>query len=203
MLFRSFTSSAAAASIIMALGGSASAYGLGSTASQAQHHWVGANGTAAAVSSVYPGHGFSAPERPSSDAGGAGSQTPAAGATPALIGQSPISGAISFSVRQHGGAEAIDVTGTAPPGTSVEITARARISIDLPVVLLNRSTAIADAAGAFAVTLPIAPDYIPGTEIVILAEAPGSTSATARFIVGAPSSGPPIQSTDVDNDHGP
>ncbi|HEY9086289.1 MAG TPA: hypothetical protein VIN40_10215, partial [Candidatus Tyrphobacter sp.] len=76
MLHRSFTSSAAAASIIMALGGTASAGVLGSTASQAQHHWVGANDLAAAVVSVHPGHGFSAPERPSFDAGGVEAQPP-------------------------------------------------------------------------------------------------------------------------------
>ncbi|HEY9085973.1 MAG TPA: hypothetical protein VIN40_08590, partial [Candidatus Tyrphobacter sp.] len=132
--------------------------------------------------------------------GGVEAQPPAAGATPAFVGQSPISGAIVLSARQHGGAEAIDVTGTAPPGTSVEITARAKISIDLPVVLLSRVSAVADPSGAFTVTLPIAPDYIPGTEILILAEAPGSTPGTARFVVGAPNFGPPIQSTDVDSD---
>jgi hypothetical protein len=203
MLHRAFTSSAIVASLIMASGGSASAGVLGSTLSQAQHDWVGANAGAAVVSSVYPSYGFSASERPSFDAGGAGSTTPAASSAPVVMSQAPQAGTIALSARHQDGAEAIDVTGTAPPGTSVEITARAKISIDLPVVFLNRLTAVADSSGAFSVILPIAPDFIPGTEITIQAQAPDANPATVSFIVGAPTSGPPITSTDVDNDRGP
>lgn len=202
MLHRAFTSSAIAASLIMALGSSALADVPGSTLSQGQHDWVGASARAAVVSTAYPGYGFSAPEWPAG-AGGVESTTPAAGATPALVSQSPTSGAIAITVRHHDGADAVDVTGTAPPGASVEITARARISIDLPVVFLNRVTTVADASGAFSILLPIAPDYVQGTEIVIAAQAPGATPAAVSFIVGSPSSGPPITSTDVDNDNGP
>jgi hypothetical protein len=200
MLHRAFTSSAIAASLIMTLGSAASAGSLWSTLSRGQHTWVGASASAAVVSSVYPGYGFSAPERPA-DAGGVESTTPAAGATPALVGQTPTTGTIALSARRHDGAEAIDVTGTAPPGATVEITARARISIDLPVVFLNRLYTVADASGAFSVLLPIAPDYVQGTEVLIQAETPGTIPAVVSFIVGAPSSGPPITSTDVDNNH--
>lgn len=202
MLHRAFRSSATTASLIMASGIAASAGVLGPTSAQGQHNWVGADVRAAVVSSVYPGYGFSAPEWPAG-AGGVESTTPAAGATPVLISQSPTTGAIALSARRHDGAEAIDVTGTAPPGASVEITARARISTDLPVVFLNRMDVVADATGAFSVILPIAPDYVKGTEITIAAVAPGVTPAAVNFIVGAPSSGPPITSTDVDNDDGP
>ncbi len=203
MLHRAFTSSAIIASLIMASGGTVSAGILGPTRSQAQHTWVGANTGAAAVSSVYPSYWFSAPDRPSFDAGGVGSTTPAAGSAPVVLSQAPQAGTIALSARRHDGAEAIDVTGTAPPGTSVEITARAKISIDLPVVFLNRLTAVADASGAFSVILPIAPDFVQGTEIMIQADAPGTTPATVSFTVGPPTSGPPITSTDVDNDRGP
>lgn len=198
MLHRAFTCFATIASLIMALGSTASAGIPGSTPSQAQHNWVGANAGATVVSSVYPGYGFSASERPDG-AGGVESTTPAAGATP-VVAQAPAPGAIALSAHRHPGAEAIDVTGTAPPGASIVITARARISIDLPVVFLNRLETVADASGAFSVILPIAPDFVQGTEIMIAAETPGYTPAAISFIVGAPSNGPPITSTDVDND---
>lgn len=198
MLYRSFASAMAIA-IIITLGSTASAAAFGSASQSGQHRWVGASGATAAVSSVYPGYGFSAWARPAY-AGGAGStQIPAAGGTPAVVGQSPASGTIAISARQHSGAQAIDVTGTAPPGTSVDITAQATISIDLPVVFLNSMSVVADPSGAFSVTIPIAPDYVPGTEILILAQAPGTAPGTASFVVGAPSNGPPIQSTDVDS----
>lgn len=197
MLHKAFTSTAALA-VIMSLGSTASASAFDSVCSQGQHHWVDASAIAAAVSSVHPGYGFSASERPEY-AGGAGQHTPAAGAAPAVVGQGSGQGAIAITARQHQGAEAIDVTGTAPPGTAVEITAQAKLSILLPVVYLNTATAVSDSSGAFSVTIPIAPDYMLGTEVLILAEAPGTQPGTATFIVGEPSNGPPIQSTDVDN----
>lgn len=199
MLHRAFMSSAITASFIMVLGSTASAGSLGLTLSQGQHDWVGASAFATVVSSVYPGYGFSAPEGPAG-AGGVESTAPAAGATPALVGQAPEPGAIALSARRHDGAEAIDVTGTAPPGASVEVVARAMLSIDLPVVFLNRIDVVADPSGAFSVIIPIAPDYVQGTEIMITAQAPGVAPSTVSYIVGAPSSGPPITSTDVDND---
>ena len=199
MLYRALTSLAIASSLIMTFAATASAYASRSALPQGQHDWVGASVRTAAVSSVYPGYGFSAPERPAG-AGGGESKTAAAGATPVLVSQSPTTGSIVLSARRHDGAEAIDVTGTAPPGASIEITARARISIDLPVVFLNRITAIADSSGTFSVILPIAPDYVQGTEILIAAQTPGVSPASVSFTVGAPSSGPPITSTDVDND---
>jgi ribosomal protein L30E len=198
MLYRSFASALAAA-IIVTLGSTASAVAFGSASSRGQHRWVDASVGTSAVSSVHPGYGFSAWARPAY-AGGAGStQIPAASGKPVVIGQSTPSGAIAISARQHEGAQAIDVAGTAPPGTSIEITAQAKLSIDIPVVFLNSTSVVADPSGAFSVTIPIAPDYIPGTEIYILASAPGNIPATVSFVVGAPNSGPPIQSTDVDN----
>jgi hypothetical protein len=198
MLHRAFTSTAISASLIMACAGMASAQLARPTPSHGQHDWVGASVRATSVSSVYPGYGFSASERPAG-AGGVGSTTPAAGATPAIVGQAPTTGAIAFSARRHDGADAIDITGTAPPGASVEITARATISVDLPDVLLNRIDVVADPSGAFSVILPIAPDYVPGTKVTIAATSSGLTPATATFVVGTPSSGPPITSTDVGN----
>jgi hypothetical protein len=198
MLYRSFASVLATA-IIATLGSTASASAFGSASPFGQHHWVDANGGTPAVSSVYPGYGFSAWARPEY-AGGAGSaQVPAAGGTPARVAQASSSGAIAISARQHSGAQAIDVTGTAPPGTAVDILAQAELSIDIPVVFLNSTSVIADASGAFSVTIPIAPDYIPGTEIYILAQAQGVAPGSASFVVGAPNNGPPIPSTDVDN----
>jgi hypothetical protein len=197
MLHKAFTSTAALA-VIMSLGSTALAGAFGSVSPQRQHHWVDANAAAASVLSVHPGYGFSASERPEY-AGGAGQHAPAAGAAPAVVGQGSGQGAIAITARQHQGAEAIDVTGTAPPGTAIEITTSAEISMEIPVVFLNTATAVSDSSGAFSVTIPIAPDYILGTEILILAQAPGTQPGTASFIVGEPSNGPPIQSTDVDN----
>ncbi|MGH7736797.1 MAG: hypothetical protein ACREMP_02835 [Candidatus Tyrphobacter sp.] len=201
MLHRAFTSSAITSFLIMALGSTVFAAASAPAMPQGQHTWVGANALAPVVSSVHPSYGFSARKWPAG-AGGGQPTAPAAGATPALLAQAPAPGAIALSARRHSGAEAIDVTGTAPPGASVEITAVARISIDLPVVFLNRMTAVADASGEFSVEVPIAPDYVQGTVITIAAQTPGVAPASVSVVVGAPSSGPPITSTDVDNDNG-
>jgi hypothetical protein len=193
VLHRAFLSLATLASLTIALGTTASAADLGQTS----YLRVGTGDRVAAVLLVYPRRGFTAALQPSSVAGGTGSGTSTAGGAAELLAQAPAYGTITLTARHHDGAEAIDVTGTAPPGTSVEITARARISIDLPVVFLNRFYALADASGAFSVLVPIAPDYVAGSQVIVQADAPGDNSATASYIVGPPSVGPPIQSMDV------
>jgi hypothetical protein len=200
MLHRALTSSVTMASLTIVLASAASANIQGATPSQSGHTWVGAGAGAAAVLSVHPGYWFSASERPSFDAGGVKQDASAAGSARTLIAQSPTAGAITLVARHIDGAEAVDVTGTAPPGAGVEITALAKISIDLPVVFLNRFDTVADASGTFSVRVPIAPDYVPGSEILIQAQAAGATSVMVSYFVGAPTSGPPITSTDVDND---
>ncbi len=200
MLHRALTSSVTIASLTIALASTALAGDPGATLSQSGHDWVGAGADAAAVLPVNPGYGFSASERPSFDAGGVKQDASAAGATRTLVAQSPMAGPITLVARHRDGDEALDVTGTAPPGAAVEIVALAKISIDLPIVFLNRVDTIADGSGAFSVRLPIAPDYVQGSEILIQAQATGAASVMVSYVVGAPTSGPPITSTDVDND---
>jgi len=118
----------------------------------------------------------------------------------ALVSQSSQAMAMAVALRSHSGAESIDVTGRASSGATVEITAMARLSNDLPVVLLSRTSTVADAYGNFSITVPVAADFWQGTQVTILAEAPGEAPASATIAVTNPASGLPIPATDVDSD---
>lgn len=93
-------------------------------------------------------------------------------------------GTIELNVTPLKGAEALLISGQAPPGAPVMITLLATLSSDLPNVLLSRHTLTAGPDGRFQAILPIAPDYMRDTFIHVLAtSAPGVTSASAQLLV--------------------
>jgi len=99
-------------------------------------------------------------------------------------------GAISLNVEQLKGAEAVLITGEAPPTAPVLITLLGLISSELPNVLLSRHDLQADPDGRFEAILPIGPDYVRGSYLRVLAtSAPGVTSASAQILINPANTG--------------
>jgi hypothetical protein len=99
-------------------------------------------------------------------------------------------GTIVLNVTPLQGAEALLVTGLAPPQAPVLITLLATLSSDLPNVLLSRHDLTAGPDGKFQAIVPIAPDYMRDSFIHVLATSlPGVTSASAQLLVHAANEG--------------
>jgi hypothetical protein len=108
--------------------------------------------------------------------------------TDAIVGEAH--GTIVLNATQLKGAEALLVTGQAPPSLPVMITLLAAFSSDLPNVLISRQTLTAGPDGTFQAIVPIGPDYMRDTFIHVLATSlPGVTSASAQLLVQAPNAG--------------
>ena len=103
---------------------------------------------------------------------------------------STVQGNLTLEARQLQGAEAVSVTGTAPPGAIVTLTLTALISEDLPTVLVSRHDAAADVNGRFAAVIPIASAYERGIVLTVIAtSASGAAPAQAQLTTGAPNPG--------------
>jgi hypothetical protein len=99
-------------------------------------------------------------------------------------------GQIVLNVAPLEGAEALLVTGQAPPSAPVRITLLATLSSDIPNVLLSRHDLTAGPDGKFQAIVPIAPDYLRDSFIHVLAtSSPGVISASAQLLVRAPYAG--------------
>jgi hypothetical protein len=101
-----------------------------------------------------------------------------------------VQGTIVLHVTPLEGAEALLVTGEAPPTAPVRITLLATLSSQLPNVLLSRHDLMAGPDGKFQAIVPIGPDYMRDTFIHVLAtSSPGVTSASAQLLVQEPNQG--------------
>lgn len=99
-------------------------------------------------------------------------------------------GTIVLNATPLQGAEAVLVTGEAPPSAPVRISLLALLSSELPNVLLSRHDLTAGPDGKFQAIVPIAPDYMRDTFIRVLATSlPGVTSASAQLLVKAANAG--------------
>ncbi|HEX4014341.1 MAG TPA: hypothetical protein VHX17_10710 [Candidatus Cybelea sp.] len=99
-------------------------------------------------------------------------------------------GQIALNVVPLEGAEAVMVSGQAPPSAPVRITLLATLSSDLPNVLLSRHDLTAGPDGKFQAIVPIAPDYLRDSFIHVLAtSSPGIISASAQLLVHSPNAG--------------
>jgi hypothetical protein len=108
--------------------------------------------------------------------------------TDAILGEAH--GTIALNATQLTGAEAVLVTGLAPPSIPVMITLLATLSPELPNVLVSRQTTEAGPDGKFQAIVPIGPDYMRDTFIHVLATSlPGVVSASAQLLVKAPNEG--------------
>lgn len=105
-------------------------------------------------------------------------------------GAADLQGTIVLNVTPLRGAEALLVTGQAPPSAPVLITLLATLSSDIPNVVLSRHDLTVGPDGKFQAIVPIAPDYMRDSFIRVLAtSSPGVTSASAQLLVQAPNAG--------------
>ncbi len=108
--------------------------------------------------------------------------------TETIVGEAH--GTIVLNATQLKGAEALLITGEAPPSVPVMITLLATIDYDIPNVLLGRHTLTAGPDGRFQAIVPIGPSYMRDTFIHVLATSvPGVTSASAQLLVESPNAG--------------
>jgi hypothetical protein len=99
-------------------------------------------------------------------------------------------GAIALEASQHQGAEAIDVTGSAPPNSPVTITLLATVSTDVPTIVVSRQDVVTDVNGRFGAVIPIASAFERGTILRIVATSlPGVIPASAQLVINAPNAG--------------
>lgn len=97
---------------------------------------------------------------------------------------------LSLDVHQHQGAEAIDVSGSAPPNAPVTITLLATVSSDVPTIVVSRQDVVTDVNGRFGALIPIASAYERGTILRIVATSlPGVVPASAQLVINAPNAG--------------
>jgi hypothetical protein len=99
-------------------------------------------------------------------------------------------GSVVLNVAPLVGAEALMVSGQAPPSAPVMITLLATLSSELPNVVLSRSNLTTGPDGRFQAIVPIAPDYMRDSFIHVLAtSSPGVISASAQLLVHTPNEG--------------
>jgi hypothetical protein len=102
-----------------------------------------------------------------------------------------------IAVARHAGAEAIDVSGTAPAGRALSITLVSTPNKDLPDVVISRTVVVPNANGAYAATLSIAPGFMRGSVITVIASPlTGGPAVRVPYQVDWP-----VFSTPLDNDH--
>ena len=106
------------------------------------------------------------------------------------VPQAAITGSISFDVQRLPGREALVVSGQAPPLAPITLTITGTLSSDIPDVLLSRQFVAVASNGSFAAIVPIAPDYLRGSTVnVVATSVPGVRSARAQLDVDAPNKG--------------
>lgn len=99
-------------------------------------------------------------------------------------------GTIVMNVTQLKGAEALMITGQAPPSAPIRITLLATLSTELPDVLIGRHDITSAQDGTFQAIVPIGPDYIQQTFLHVTATSgPRVTPASAQILVDAPNAG--------------
>lgn len=107
------------------------------------------------------------------------------------------SGAIALNVQPLKGAEAVLITGTAPPNAPVLLTLLGTISSDIPNILISRHDLTAGPDGKFQAVLPTGPDYLHNSFLRVLATSgPNVTSASAQIVLGPPNPGADVPVTD-------
>jgi hypothetical protein len=102
--------------------------------------------------------------------------TLAAGDTLAALNVSPVVGK-----------EAVYISGTAAAALQLQAVLYAKVSQDLPTVLLSRRPLTTDADGKFSATLPIAPAYFRGSIITVVVQSQSAVPiARGSVTIGAP-----------------
>jgi hypothetical protein len=99
-------------------------------------------------------------------------------------------GITSLTVQQHPKSVAIDVSGRGTPGQVLTVTLVQTIDLDIPDVVLSRTSITVDRNGAFAAPVSIAPGFTRGSIITVyVTSRNSSTAATAKYLPDSPNRG--------------
>lgn len=103
---------------------------------------------------------------------------------------------LTIAVKPIPGSESVNISGTAPAGSTVDLTLYGTFSMDLPATRLNHVTAQAGPSGTYLLTVGVAPDFIRGSVLTVVAATSDGASATARTQLNGPGSEniPPMDS---------
>lgn len=93
---------------------------------------------------------------------------------------------ITLQIHPHAGAESLDISGTAPAGSAIDLFLYGTVSTDLPIVRLNHLKAQAGPSGTFSITVPVAPNFIRGSVVTVEATTPDGAEAIARTTFQGP-----------------
>jgi hypothetical protein len=108
----------------------------------------------------------------------------------ARVESAPSSEITSLTVQPHPGAQAIDVSGRTASGQTLTVTLVSTIDLDLPDVVLRRTSLQADASGSFTGVISIAPGFTRGSILTVyVTTLGGSSAAAARYLPDSPNRG--------------
>ncbi len=111
----------------------------------------------------------------------------AAQMAPLTITETPVLGALSLSVTNAEGQEAIVVSGRGPSLAPVQLVLVGTLSSEIPTVLISRHDLRIGRSGRFSTTIPIAPNFSRGTILTVRATSLDTVaSAEAKLLVGSP-----------------
>lgn len=98
----------------------------------------------------------------------------------------PAAPPITLTAARAVGTEAVTVTGTAPTGSTLDVSLYIRYSREIPTVLVNRST-VATSGGRYFATIRTAPAYFRDAILMIVVRDPVSgADAKATLKIAAP-----------------
>jgi hypothetical protein len=99
-------------------------------------------------------------------------------------------GVIVLDVRQLSGSQSLAVSGRAPASVPITLTLKGTFWTELPDVVLSRTDIQSDSDGRFEVVVPVAPGYLRGGIITLVASSfPRITTASAQLVLKAPNDG--------------
>jgi hypothetical protein len=99
-------------------------------------------------------------------------------------------GAIVMDVRQAVGSQSLKVSGKAPASVPITLTLKETFWTEIPDVVLNRTEIVSDADGLFEAVVPVAPGYLRGGILTLVASSfPRITTASMQLVLKAPNDG--------------
>jgi len=100
------------------------------------------------------------------------------------------SGAISLDVHQLPGSQSLAISGKAPASAPITVTLKETFWTEIPDVVLNRTEFSADADGHFEAIVSVAPGYLRGGIITVVASSLARiTTASTQIVLKAPNDG--------------
>jgi hypothetical protein len=96
---------------------------------------------------------------------------------------------LTIATKYVDGAEAIDISGSGPPGFPVSVVLTARMSRDIPIVTIGRATVLVGPDGRYDTVVPAGSTTLQNTTFIATASGRGIVSVTAQINIQKPNPG--------------